>query len=94
MTEIMENVVVGTKMPTKDADLLKQVCKARGENVSSFIRRAIRTELARLSYLSDADKKALGVHLTRQRSAEIEKELTDLSEAFNTIREEIMRLRK
>jgi len=68
----MENVVVGTKMPAKDTDLLKQVCKARGENVSSFIRRAIRTELAKLSYLSEADKKALGIPPMRHRSSEAE----------------------
>lgn len=58
--ETIKNIVVGTRMPSEDANLLKEVCKARGESISSFIRRSIRTELARLSFLSDAEKKALG----------------------------------
>jgi hypothetical protein len=41
--------------------LLKKVSHARGEDVSDFVRRAIKSELARLSYLSSADKKALGI---------------------------------
>lgn len=66
----MDNTVVGAKMPKKDADLLKQVCENRGENLSSFIRRAIRTELAKLSYLSDEEKRALGVRTENQTQAE------------------------
>jgi hypothetical protein len=41
-------------------ELLMNVCKARGENISSFVRRAIKRELGRLSYLSQEEKKALG----------------------------------
>jgi len=41
--------------------LLRKVAKARGQDVSNFLRVVIRTELARLSYLSTAEKKALGV---------------------------------
>ncbi len=40
---------------------LRDVSKARGEDVSDFIRRAILKELAALSYLSNDQKKALGV---------------------------------
>jgi hypothetical protein len=44
-----------------DRELLKRVCEARGENLSSFIRRAIKKELASLNFYSDFDKKSLGI---------------------------------
>jgi hypothetical protein len=40
---------------------LRTISGARGEDVSDFIRRAILKELANLSFLSDDQKKALGV---------------------------------
>ena len=52
---------IGVRLPAKDVLLLKRVCRSRGEDLSDFIRRAIRTELAKLSFLSALDKKALGV---------------------------------
>ncbi len=42
-------------------DLLKKVVEARGKDISSFGRRAIKKELTRLNYLSDEEKKALGL---------------------------------
>ncbi len=42
-------------------DLLKKVVEARGEDISSFSRRAIKKELARLNYLSEEEIKALGL---------------------------------
>ena len=53
--------LVGAKFPDEQAELLKQVCRDRGEDVSDFVRRSVKVELARLSYLSKAEKKALGV---------------------------------
>ena len=41
--------------------LVDEVSKARGETVSSFVRRAILRELARLSFLNAETKKALEV---------------------------------
>ena len=41
--------------------LLKRVAQARGEDVSDFVRRAIKRELARLSYLGEEERKALNV---------------------------------
>ncbi len=41
--------------------LMDQVCKARGEDLSDFVRRSIRKELASLSFLSEDQKKALGI---------------------------------
>lgn len=47
-------------MAENDVELIKRICEARGENLSNFIRRTIKMELARLSYLSNEEKKALG----------------------------------
>lgn len=52
---------IGLRLPRKDVSLLKQICEGRGENVSNFVRRAIRCEFARLSFLKPAEKKALGI---------------------------------
>jgi hypothetical protein len=57
----MENVYVGTRIETELKCLIKKVCKARGEDVSDFIRRSVRKELASLSFLPAEDKKALGI---------------------------------
>jgi len=42
-----------------DKELVVKVAKARGEDLSDFVRRAIKRELARLSFLSEDEKKAL-----------------------------------
>ena len=57
----VENVIVGVRFPNEDRDLLREVCKRRGEDMSGFIRRAVRKELAALNYYSEDTKKALGV---------------------------------
>jgi len=54
---------------------LNAVCKARGEDLSDFIRRSIRKELASLGFLSDEQKKALGIkrahlYISRQKPEE------------------------
>lgn len=41
--------------------LIQEVAQARRERPSDFARRAILTELAKLSYLSNSEKKALGI---------------------------------
>ncbi len=48
-------------MPSEIIVLLKKVCKARGEDLSDFVRRAIYKELADLSFLPKEQKKALGL---------------------------------
>lgn len=55
------NAHLGVRIPKSELELIRQICKARGEDVSDFVRRAIRRELALLSFLSDEEKKALGV---------------------------------
>ena len=67
----MSNNTVSARMPEEDKALLERVCKARGEDVSDFVRRSIRKELARLSFLSPAEKKALGFK-PKNRSDEIQ----------------------
>jgi len=57
----MSNLVIGIRISRKDRKLIDQVCKARGEDLSDFVRRSIRKELASLGFLSDNQKKALGV---------------------------------
>lgn len=57
----MSRPIVFARMSTEDIELIKKVCKARGEKVSDFVRRSVRKELARLCYLSDEEKKALEV---------------------------------
>jgi len=48
-------------MSKEDVELIKQVSKARGEDLSDFVRRSILKELASLSFLSEDQKKALGI---------------------------------
>lgn len=56
----MGKPIVFARMPKEDVELLKKVCKARGEDLSDFVRRSVKKELARLSFLTAEEKKALG----------------------------------
>jgi len=49
--------------------LVQKVADARGEYVADLVRRAVKAELSRLSFLLDFEKKALGVETTVQRKA-------------------------
>ena len=57
----MSNITIGVRVTQEDRKLIDTVCKARGEDLSDFVRRAIRKELANLSFLPDDQKKALGM---------------------------------
>jgi uncharacterized protein (DUF1778 family) len=57
----MAESVISARMPKQDTELIKKVAKARGEDLSDFVRRAVYRELASLSFLSDEQKKALGI---------------------------------
>jgi hypothetical protein len=48
-------------MSNEEVELVKHVAKARGEDLSDFVRRAVKMELARLSFLGPEEKKALGL---------------------------------
>jgi hypothetical protein len=57
----MSDPVIFARIPKNVVKLLKNVSKNRGEDVSDFVRRSVYKELASLSFLSDEQKKALGV---------------------------------
>jgi uncharacterized protein (DUF1778 family) len=56
----MANPIIFARMPQQDLDLIRKVSKARGEDLSDFVRRAVYKELANLNFLSEDQKKALG----------------------------------
>jgi hypothetical protein len=56
----MVKPIVFARMDQDLVDLIKKICRLRGEDLSDFVRRAVKLELARLSYLSEDEKKALG----------------------------------
>jgi len=62
LTEI-ETIVVATRLTPEDHVILSNVCVARGENFSTFLRRALRSELARLGYYPQSTMKALGIKI-------------------------------
>ncbi len=53
--------LIGVRLDSGDVLLLKRVCKSRGEDLSDFVRRAVRTELAKLGFLKPSDQQALGL---------------------------------
>lgn len=57
----MSNLIVCARVSKGDRKLLDKICQARGEDLSDFVRRAIRREFAALSFLSEDEKKALGI---------------------------------
>ena len=57
----MSNCRIGLRINSQDRKLLEKVCQARGEQISDFVRRAIKKELASFSFYDDEVKKALGV---------------------------------
>jgi len=52
---------IGVRMLPSDYNLLKDIARGRGIDVSDFVRQLIRSELARLNYLGDDTRKALGI---------------------------------
>ena len=52
---------LSTRFTKRIGDLISEVAQARGIDESDFIRESVHLRLASLSYLSDAEKKALGV---------------------------------
>lgn len=57
----MKDKILFARTEESILQLVKKICRARGETLSDFVRRAVRRELARMSYLSDEEKKALGI---------------------------------
>ncbi len=63
----MLNLTIGVRIQKEDRELLDFVCRARGEDLSDFVRRSIRKELASLNFYNRETRKALGLK-TDQRS--------------------------
>ncbi|MCJ7633557.1 ribbon-helix-helix protein, CopG family [Candidatus Bathyarchaeota archaeon] len=59
----MPNTNLGVRVSPKDRELLERICKTRGEDLSDFIRRAIKKELASLTFCNQETRKALGIRL-------------------------------
>jgi hypothetical protein len=57
----LANNRIGLRIAPQDREILDKVCEARGEDISDFVRRAIKKELAGLSYYPEETKKALGI---------------------------------
>lgn len=58
----MSKPIIFARVDEKFLTLLRKVCEARrGEDLSDFVRRSVMMELARLSYLSEEEKKTLGM---------------------------------
>jgi len=53
--------ILSVRFSKRIRDLVKQVAQARGTDESDVVRQAVHQELARLSFLTDNEKKALGV---------------------------------
>jgi uncharacterized protein (DUF1778 family) len=64
----MLNNTISARMHPEHKVLLERVCKARGEDLSDFVRRSVLKELASLSFLSAEEKKALGVKTENQNN--------------------------
>ena len=56
-----EHDLIGSRELRAIRNLINKIAKARGSDVSSVIRQAVHQELARLSFLTDEEKKALGL---------------------------------
>lgn len=59
--------VIGIRIEKEIYDILEHVAKARGENVSIFVRRAVIKELAELGYLPEEIRKAFGIKYDHHR---------------------------
>jgi hypothetical protein len=66
-----ETIYFGLRIPLELHALIKKVSKSRGEGASSFARRAILKELASLSFLSDEQKKSLGIGTQDNNTVEV-----------------------
>jgi uncharacterized protein (DUF1778 family) len=51
------------RLTDSDYLLIKEISHKRGENISSFVRRAVRRELAQLGFLDNSTRRALGLEV-------------------------------
>jgi len=70
MINMTKYKLISVKFPEDLKSLVEEVSKKRGECLSTFIRRAVKRELARMSYLSENEKKALGIRKENKKEGE------------------------
>lgn len=56
-----EKRVLGAKFDERDVKLVQEACHIRGEDQSSFIRRAVKKELLQLGLLDKKEARVLGL---------------------------------
>jgi predicted DNA-binding protein len=49
------------RLSRRDAELLRKISEAKGIDASDFVREAVRRRFAELAFLSQEEKKALGL---------------------------------
>lgn len=59
---LMENAI-RVRISSHDRELIDRVCKIRGEDLSSFTRRALKKELADLGIYSEGELTILGIKI-------------------------------
>jgi len=52
---------IRVRISSKDRELIEKVCEIRGEDLSSFARRALKKELATLGLYTGEDLRILGI---------------------------------
>ena len=57
----MEHKIVCVRFNSEELTLMRKVSKTRGEDVSSFIRRAVKKELVSLGFYNEKTKRTLGI---------------------------------
>jgi hypothetical protein len=58
---------VSARFFPEERELIKKVCKLRGEDLSSFLRRAVKRELIRLGFSTPEERKALEMVLEKEK---------------------------
>lgn len=53
--------MIGAKFEDRDIGLIQKACQIRGEDVSSFLRRAVKKELVELGLLDKKEARVLGL---------------------------------
>ncbi|MDD3813263.1 MAG: hypothetical protein PHZ02_01345 [Desulfocapsaceae bacterium] len=68
MADEEEQVYIGARVPKRISTILKEICQKRGEDVADFIRKNLYIQLAEMGYLTDEDKKALGIKVEKLKT--------------------------
>ena len=63
--EYMESTI-RVRVSSNDRELIEKACKIRGEDLSSFTRRALKKELAILGIYNEGELKILGIKIENE----------------------------